>query len=320
MYTALNSSAPLVRPSSPIYDTSYEATEKRCILNALKKLRDCCKTAKAQQSFESFETQIHGTVDLAEASHVQPLHNTADSRSRAAPAINRDPVAVLRTKAFPTQGFAAKWIQPEISMPSILGRLAKSKTTGDMSDISSHSTSTPAGGHLFKARKQSTRPILHHRRQSATTTTTVSASIEASREPPSTVESIADSNSHEIFSMDTPRRRPNCHCRTSSFSSGRFDEVAAGVTASILESGHSRSPSPVPAPTPKYRVSMVGNVKVIRSRRSHERRSSSDVVKDIWNIGVGQVRRISRRVSGGDDQEPRCETVEKPAPKTPRTG
>lgn len=293
MNGVLDSVARLPGPSSPASEISYEAAERECRMTALQELRANCQTTKTLQSFQSFECQMLGSGrDSSQQKEFRPGRMHTTQHALSATAVDPAPKArvILKTKAIEVAPM--KKTRTDIALPSILGRLAKSKTTGDMANMSGTSLSASISSNRLAPREQSRRPTLtvHNRRKSSATTASLPTSVQHSKATP-----LTGFSHHVERDLNSPQRPPVCHCRTSSFGSERFDELARGITTSTLEGGHSRPPSPTSAGPSKYKVSITDGEKVIRSRRDRQRRSSGDVMKDIWGVGTAQLRKMRGR-------------------------
>ena len=307
---------------------SYEAQERRRMLTALAELRSCCKTEKARGSLEAFERSMKhnmagpGLVNTQNSS--DPEHQVASVRAtaRTRQTVGHSRVSETSTLA---PGLVApastRRSRPPLPLPNIWERLSltKSKTTGNLADLSDN----PAVG--APRCNPPPRPVItwHHRRQSSTQSIAqnIPAAVVEGQDEPSnlsttripashrrhssnvTMSSMSRTKTGSTWGAATPRKTPMCHCRTSSGSFGPFDEMHPGVTVASIESGHPPAPRPPPTstkslPSPKTQDSSMNSERYVKSRREKYRRSSGEAMKDLWQAGVDQVKKMGKRVGG----------------------
>lgn len=296
-----------LRPVSadPSDQGSYEVEEQDRVDAALDELRGYCKTAQALRSFEEFEETIRQALSLNGKPNECCQIEEEISKTQVDQATHKSTSSI---KAEASIVVPPRRMRTDMPFPSIFGRLAKSKTVGDISAVTDEGTSEPR-----KAKRQSTTARLslsRHDRQASSD----ALPTRVSRPAPVSQRKLFGSTSHSRFPSsvssaqsiqtqvpsqpETPKRPSACHCKTSSFGSDRFDTVAEGVTASIMESGHGQPPAAAEVKSPRTKVYMIDGEKVVRSRHNRERRSSGDVMKEFWQAGVTQVRKMGRRVGG----------------------
>lgn len=317
-------------PTSPDSDShlSYEAQERRRMLTALYELRSCCKTGKARCSFEQFEQSLKQNMAVSGSTSAQGLSDPENHGAivQARARVNRN-IDRLKTSEGNTAAsgvvapVTAQRSRPSLPLPNIWERLSltKSKTTSNLADIS-REPATTAG-----QRNHPARPVVtwHHRRTSSTQSIAQnipaaileeqneSSDFRTPRVPAShrrqssnvTMSTMSSTQAGSTWEVEGPRRPPKCHCRTSSGSFGRFDEIYPGVTVASIESGHAPAPQPPPPkakslPSSKIPGPSVDGERSIKSRREKHRRSSGEAMKDLWQAGVDQVKKMGKRVGG----------------------
>lgn len=302
--------------------SSYELRERQRMRSALYELRSYCKTEKARISFEGFEQQLKhhgGRSTLSISSSAQSMSDPDDqvtieqASTRVHRNMQRKALEQTRAVAKTVAPLAARYPKPQIPLPNIWGRLAltKSKTTGNMDSLVSEVDSP-------SQRNQFARPVIpwHHRRKSSTQSVSIPAAViedevQSSQMPAShkrqtstiTVSSVGSTKAGSASEAEIPRRPPPCHYRVPSGSVGNFDELQVGITVASLDTGHPTAPSRPPTnvkspPSPDTRPIMVDGEKFIGSRREKQRRSSGEAMKGLWQAGVGQVKKMGRRVGG----------------------
>jgi hypothetical protein len=301
MTATVFSAIPATKAAISVNELSFEAGERKIKAAVLKELRGNCKTAKALQSFESFETQVTSPEGASDCRSERTVSSTYDIPQHE----QKSHVSMHSSRSNPLQKPSAvqgpdsahkKRTRPDITLPSIMGRITKSKTVGDLASLdpaleSSAGQSAP--------RKQSTRPVItvHNRRKSSTTLASLSSSVHAKGTAvlsPNALFGHQHGSSHskstlaceqDRLNLTTPRRPSQCHY-----------------------SSHARPPSPVPPVTPKYRDSMFNAEKASQSSRGEgRRRSSGDVMKEIWDSTVKKVK--GKRVGGSSTYMSSGETL-----------
>lgn len=298
------------------------------MLTALCELRSCCRTEKARHSFEIFEQTLKQNMVLPSFSVAPSMSDSEDeaailqAKARVHRHFDRSRTygsnMVASELATPASGQRAK---PPLPLPNIWERLSltKSKTTGNLTDLSSE-PAIVAG-----QRKPTAKPVItwHHRRKSSAQS--IARSIPAAvREEENgspalraphilashrrqssnvTASSLSSTKAGSAWEADAPRKPPLCHCKTSSGSFDRFDEIHPGVSVASIESGHPPAPQPPPLtakslPGSRTHGVAVGKERYAKSGREKHRRSSGETMKGIWQAGVDQVKRMGKRVGG----------------------
>lgn len=298
------------------------------MLTALGELRSCCKTGEARCSFEVFEQNMKQNLAVPSFTSAQSVSDTEDQVAtvQARARVNR---SIARLRASEGNNAASRVVvpaptqrsRPSLPLPNIWERLSltKSKTTGNLADMS-HEPAIMAAQRSHPARPVAT---WHHRRKSSAQS--VAQSIPAAvleehkessvlRTPRAlvphrrqssnvTMSSMSSTQAGSRWEVEGPSRRPLCHCETSSGSFGRFDEIYPGVTVASIENGHAPAPQPPPAkakslPSPKIPGPSVDGEGYNKSRREKHRRSSGEAMKELWQAGVDQVKKMGKRVGG----------------------
>jgi hypothetical protein len=285
----------------------YEVAENKRIHAALSELRSFCKTEKARQSFITFEK--HLKKDWPRSMLVDPAHAV-----KARGVSNAKPSGAGEQRTRLSAGHLFKSHAP---LPNIFGRLAltKCQTTGDIS-LSARQAALSLNNELGKGHRGTQRSrqtvASHHRRKSSSQTlsSTIPSTADsmsfvpkdiARAERPEQISGIGSSDSTGQSPVPSEPQRPAlCHHRTNSSTASQYDEIRPGLTAASLESGHGPPPPSKPPPgAPWPKIRLVDDEKFVRSTRLEpRRRSSGDVMKELWQLGVDQVMKMGRKVSG----------------------
>jgi hypothetical protein len=307
MKVALASNCPKAVSTGADGNDDYEIGESKRVRAALSELSSFCKTEKARQSFLTFEKQVKKGWPcsmLTNATHAVKAHGQHNGKSSEA--------GEQRSRL--SSGHRLKSHAP---LPNIFGRLAmtKSKTTGDMSLCAQQAASLLSSDPVkAPANTQGTCPTAfwHHRRKSSSQTlssTVPSTAYSVSFLPKDLARSDRRQQISDVSSSDSanpssepsqPQRPALCHHRTSSSTAAQYHEISPWLTVASLESGHVPPPPPQPPLGPPWpKISLVDGEKFVRSTRlQSRRRSSGDVMKELWQMGVDQVMKMGGKVSG----------------------
>lgn len=305
---------------------------------ALEELRACCRTEQAVKSFEAFEAQLRkSTNSTAPLRHTRlrksnPIDDDADrilkARMKTQEALQSrpTPVTVIRGSRIPTPAKA------DPPLPSIFSRLTltKSKTTGNLATLStfempslsttklslpstSHSTEAKVGDTATHIQRKSGFQITQKAREEALKEREQKAkqrAADAQRRLGERSNSYGSMASSATFADNNSKLTKKSHLHHAGASlpsllpmhrphdqSCPANIVDDGINYRAIKSGHAPLP-PRPRSPWHAQVKMVGDEKVIKSRRKPDRQSSGEIVKGLLDAGMSQVKKIKRRVGG----------------------
>lgn len=302
---------------------------------ALDGLRQYCKTATALASFEDFETGLlgvsggqpegyHGRASITIGriqtdKNVKPL-GSGSSRPPLSWNLSQSP----GNTSSPTSLTSSVNVEAVMSSGAKafygLGSFPKSKTTGNLASLIPtivKKQTVPAAGP--RSKPSTTAPAFHRRRTSYLDCSPEFQekvlkdreerasrwAAEAHRRSSSRLPSLHNDETQDGIQLLSSKVPVRAHQEQSKFSESKvrtFDEVVGPLDCAMLESGHGLPPPLATEGSQASQQVQVVNVpgggveKVIKSRRKTERQSGGEMVKNLFGVGIREVKRMGRRV------------------------